>query len=57
MKTVFIVTNPEYGWDCVLYASCSSKKAIAYCANRDNVAPEEWDASDSMYIIHEKILN
>lgn len=41
MKEVYIVTNPGYGWDCIIGVYDSAKKAIEsqgliYMENKDN---------------------
>jgi hypothetical protein len=36
MTEVFVVTNPEYGWDCVLSVFTSNKAAINFCGNAFN---------------------
>lgn len=54
---VFIITNAESGWDCVRGAFLEKDDAVAFCADRDGVAPEDWNADDSMNIIHEETLD
>ena len=58
MNKVFVVTNIELGWDNVLGVFTTRDLAIKYCANRDDMTPEEWETfQDSTSIIHEKQLD
>lgn len=61
MKNVFVITNPELGWDCVCGVYENRDDAEKYCAERDKVDQETWKNNekligDSMWIIHETTL-
>ena len=41
-KAVYVVTNPEFGWDCVVGVYFSKDQA------------EKWEEKSEMYIVHEQ---
>lgn len=59
MKTVYVVTNLESGWDCVRDVYIRKDDAIEYCAEREDKTPEEWekDQDRSRFVIHTKTLH
>lgn len=57
MTRVFVITNVESGWDCVMGVYYKKEDAIKYCAEMDGDIPvEDWNEGDSRYIIHEKSI-
>lgn len=57
MIKVYVITNTENGWDCVLRVYKERSDAVKYCAEWDGVSLEEWDEHNSILHIHEKQLN
>ena len=53
---VYIVTNPELGWDCVCGVFETKKEAIECCAKYDGVKVDDWKEDNSMCVIHSETL-
>ena len=64
MIEVFVVTNPENGWDCVVRVFTTNKAAINFCGNgkftyiegKENLEQYNIDYNEKQYCIHKKQL-
>lgn len=58
-QEVFVITNPQHGWDCVCGVFSTREKAFEYLKEISSDLKggriEEW-AEENNYIIHETIL-
>ena len=54
--SLFVITDVQEGWNNVRGVFINKDAAVAYCAERDNIPPEEWDQGESMLIIHNQTL-
>jgi hypothetical protein len=43
MSQVYIVTDPELGWNCVVGVFSSNKEAIKCCLNRSDLDMNDWE--------------
>ena len=59
MKTVYVVTNPEHGWDCVtgVYLANSEEEVNAYLLKEEGYdeEPENWE--DTRIITRQSLIN
>lgn len=57
MKTIYVLTNPEAGWDCVRGASFDEKKLLRekFSDEKDDLSLDKLRelAEEKGYIIHE----
>ena len=54
MNKVYVVTNPELGWDCVMGVYEVREDAEKRCAEYDGVPYDKWDEGESMLVIHDE---
>lgn len=43
-QSVFVVTDPELGWDCVIAVYNSQELAIRCCLSRSGLNPDDWES-------------
>jgi hypothetical protein len=57
-KNIYVVTNPERGWDCVcgVYSAESEDKVYKYFASehygKDDITDEDIERIKSTYVVH-----
>jgi len=55
MNKVYVVTNPELGWDCVIGVYEVREDAEKYCAQYEGVVPyDKWREDESVLVIHDE---
>ena len=54
---VYVVTNPELGWDCVQLVTHNLKTAVEYCGGEYVEGKNYYSYEFNDYVIHEKRLS
>ena len=54
---VYVVTNPELGWDCVMGVYESREDAEKRCADYENIPYDKWEEDESSCVIHDNLLH
>jgi hypothetical protein len=51
---VYVVTNPELGWDCVCGVFESREDDVEFCSIIESEFIDDWKEEDSAYVIHDQ---